>query len=328
MRPDVLIVGQGLAGSLLGWELERAGVAFAIADSPEATGATTAAAAGIVNPITGRRLVKTWRLDELLPLARATYQSMGQVLDTPLWREMRVRRIFADERERATLAAKRLTGELAPYLGSGDDTGCWFENAGCVDLAGLLTGLRARWQAKGTFAGWRVDPSAELGRYAWVIDCRGVGGAECASWGFVPWEFSKGEVLEVRAPGLAAGVILNRRHWLLPLGGERALVGATHEPAVRDRQPTPAGRDALEASAAVLAGNAVEVLAQRAGIRVNLPDKRPVAGPHPQVRGLGIVNGLGAKGVLFAPFLAQQWTAFLLRKADFLADVSVARFAA
>jgi glycine/D-amino acid oxidase-like deaminating enzyme len=73
MRADILIVGQGLAGTLLAWECERAGIAFAVADCGHAAAATSAAA-GIVNPITGRRLVKSWRIDDQLPLARAEYR--------------------------------------------------------------------------------------------------------------------------------------------------------------------------------------------------------------------------------------------------------------
>src|SRR6187551_2531961 len=123
MRADLLIVGQGLAGTLLAWECERAGIAFAIADRGHRAAATSAAA-GIVNPITGRRLVKSWRVDTLLPAARATYRELEKELGVSLWREMRVRRLWADERERALLARKRETGELAPYLESDDASGC------------------------------------------------------------------------------------------------------------------------------------------------------------------------------------------------------------
>ena len=55
MSPEILIVGQGLAGTLLAFELERAGVSFAIADAGH-EGAASSVAAGVINPITGRRL--------------------------------------------------------------------------------------------------------------------------------------------------------------------------------------------------------------------------------------------------------------------------------
>src|SRR4051812_47680871 len=98
MAPDILIVGQGLAGTLLAWELERAGISFAIADAGHELAASRLAA-GMINPITGRRFVKSVRIDEWLPLARESYRALEVALAVPLWRQMRIRRVFADEKE-------------------------------------------------------------------------------------------------------------------------------------------------------------------------------------------------------------------------------------
>lgn len=326
MSPEVLIVGQGLAGSLLGWELEKAGVRFAIADAGHAWSATAAAAAGIVNPITGRRLVKTWQAETLLPLARETYRELGETLAVPLWTPMRVRRLFADDRERATFATKARSGELTPFAGEGDADGFWIEDAARVDLRALLFGLRERWRRSGVLRAERVDVTAPCTGYTVTIDCTGLEGARGGAFGFVPWEFSKGEVLEIAIEGLAPGVVVNRRHWVMPVSATRAWVGATHEPGVVGREPTAAGRAVLEASARELVGKGFSVAGHFAGVRVNLPDKRPVAGRHPSHLGLGTINGLGAKGVMLAPWLARAWAAHLRGGAAFSGEVDVRRF--
>src|SRR5882757_9876638 len=138
MRAEILIVGQGLAGTLIAWEFERAGISFAIADAGH-TDAASRIAAGIINPITGRRLVKSWRIDELLPLARQSYREIEAALGLSLWREMRVRRLFADDRERRVTAEKQARHELSPYvIANADDDGCWIEGAARVDLPLLL----------------------------------------------------------------------------------------------------------------------------------------------------------------------------------------------
>jgi glycine/D-amino acid oxidase-like deaminating enzyme len=330
MRPDVLILGQGLAGTLLAWELEQAGIGFSLVD-PGPTAAATTAAAGIVNPITGRRLVKSWRIEALRPAARETYRALEAELGVSLWRDLRVRRRFADERERNTWRDKHARGELAPYAGAADDDGFWIEHAARVDLGSLLAAARARWRAAGRLRAESVatvDLARETVRHALVIDCTGQTAAAGGTFAFVPWEFSKGEVLELAVDGLDPEVVLNRRHWLVSVGPGAAWVGATHEPGARDPGPTPAARTALEASARELLGAAkpFAVTGQRAGIRVNLPDKRPVAGRHPQRPRLGLVNGLGAKGALWAPSLARQWVEHLKSAAPFDPAVDVARF--
>src|SRR5688500_10812036 len=112
MRADILIIGQGLAGTMLAWEFERAGSPFGIADGGRAN-ATTAAGGGIINPITGQRLVKSWRFETLMPAARTAYTELERALGVPLWREMRVHRFFAHQREREMWKDKSATGDFA-----------------------------------------------------------------------------------------------------------------------------------------------------------------------------------------------------------------------
>src|SRR3954466_3110780 len=149
MRADILIVGQGLAGTLLAWDLERAGIAFELADPGHETAASRVAA-GIVNPITGRRLVKSWRVEVMLPAAADVYREIEKKLAVAIWRDVRVRRLFADERERRVAAEKQARGELAPYaMTASDETGLWIEGAARVDVRTLLNATRAHWRVQG-----------------------------------------------------------------------------------------------------------------------------------------------------------------------------------
>jgi glycine/D-amino acid oxidase-like deaminating enzyme len=61
-------------------------------------------------------------------------------------------------------------------------------------------------------------------------------------------------------------------------------------------------------------------------VRVNLPDKRPVAGRHPEQARLGLINGLGSKGGLWAPFLARRWAEHLAAGRVFDEEIGVGRF--
>lgn len=327
-RPDILIVGQGLAGTLLAWEFEQAGIAFAIADGGHAA-AASAVAAGIINPITGRRLVKSWRYETLFPFARASYVALERVLEVKLWHDMRVRRWFADERERAVGSDPQRRAELADYIVATDEAGWWIGRATRVDLPALLQACRARWAAMGVLRPETVKLDREVGRYEVVIDCRGRAGAESGAFGFVPWEFSKGELLELAIDGLEPDVILNRRTWIAPVRPGAAMAGATHLPGVRDAAPSERGRATIEESVRGMleVGQTFTVTAHRAGVRVNLPDKRPVAGRHPANPRLGVINALGAKGALWAPMLARQWVNHLTEGVAFDADIDVRRFA-
>jgi glycine/D-amino acid oxidase-like deaminating enzyme len=127
--------------------------------------------------------------------------------------------------------------------------------------------------------------------------------------------------------GLDPDVILNRGHWVLPVGSGAARVGATHEPGNLAVTPTAAARAALEGSAAALLQRQFAVTGHEAGVRVNLPDRHPLAGRHPANPRLGRINGLGAKGALLAPMLARQWVQHLTEGVPFDPDVTETRFA-
>ena len=327
MRPDILIVGQGIAGTMLGWELEQAGISFAIVDDGHAHAATSIAA-GIVNPVTGRRLVKSWRYETQFPVARASYRAMEAALNETIWHDVRIRREFVDERERLTGSDPKRQAEVSAFLETADERGWWLRMAGRVDLPRLLAGMQERWRRGGQMRTESVKLSREIERHALVIDCRGVAGTDEAAFRFVPWEYSKGEMLALAIDGLESGVVLNRRIWVLPVEAGKAIAGATHEPGLRDVTPTRRGLDfVIEGLRLILPGVKYDITGQRAGVRVNLPDKHPVAGRHPEVSSLGVVNGLGAKGILWAPTLAKAWVEHLVHGRSFDTEYDVARFA-
>jgi len=50
----------------------------------------------------------------------------------------------------------------------------------------------------------------------------------------------------------------------------------------------------------------IEVIDHRAGIRPTVRDRRPLVGQHPRYNRLYVLNGFGSRGVMIAPYAAQQ----------------------
>ena len=94
---NILIIGQGIAGSCLAWELKRRGSEFTVADRPVAETASRVAA-GLVNPLTGRAFRPGWRQEECLAAAEAFYPETERELGgswwqkTPIFREVEIGR--------------------------------------------------------------------------------------------------------------------------------------------------------------------------------------------------------------------------------------------
>jgi glycine/D-amino acid oxidase-like deaminating enzyme len=329
---EIRIVGQGLAGTLLAWACESAGIRFRIID-PGHDSAASRVGAGIINPITGQRLVKSWRVDELLGPAEAMYRAVQHELGVPVVRRMRVLRVLRTAREREIFAAKRESGELAPYVQSlpGRDDAFVVAPAFHVDLPRLIHASRERWRQRGLLIE-RVATAAELaGDDIPVVAC--LGAAE-VSLGRVGLERVKGELLHLEplagslaeVPAAERDEIRNDGHWLLPLPDGAWAVGATYDRTATGLEPSLAAGELLRESARRLSqGGEPRVRAALAGWRTSARDLRPVAGWLPGQARAGVCNGLGSKGALLGPWLAQQWVGHLREARPFDPAVATGR---
>src|SRR5215831_5042312 len=97
-RVDFVVIGQGLAGTTLAWELRRRGFRVLVVDRE--AGGSSRIAAGLITPVTGKRLAKSWRWDELYPAALAFYRSLEAETGASFFHQRPSVRLFADEAER------------------------------------------------------------------------------------------------------------------------------------------------------------------------------------------------------------------------------------
>src|SRR4051812_4350518 len=96
--PEFTIVGQGLAGTALAWALLRRGRSVLVVDSEQ--GGSSRLAAGLITPVTGKRLAKSWRWDELYPAAATFYRAIEADTGVSFFHPRPAVRLFANEAER------------------------------------------------------------------------------------------------------------------------------------------------------------------------------------------------------------------------------------
>jgi glycine/D-amino acid oxidase-like deaminating enzyme len=80
---DYIIVGQGLVGTWMSYYAQKAGKSFIVINDPTIP-SSTAVASGVINPVTGRRIVQTWMIETLLPYAVNAYAAIQTKLNIPI----------------------------------------------------------------------------------------------------------------------------------------------------------------------------------------------------------------------------------------------------
>lgn len=318
MSLPIHIVGQGIAGSMLAWQCERAGIDFKIFDRGHATAASRVGA-GLVSPLTGKRLAPTWRFADWRDEVLATYRALESELNVPLVREMRIRRFFRDQAQRELFEKRREKPEVGHWVESLDDEGLWLRGALQVETGTLIAALRQRWSATGQL----VEGSFEAMTEAPVIWCVG---AEAMPIDGIPWEPSRGELITGALPGLAENVVLNDGKWLFPIPGGGVRVGSTFDRKDLEVRCTEEGKRELTEAAERLTGRPIANVQGDAGLRVTVPDRRPMVGWVNESHSIGVFAGLAAKGALWAPALARQWVADGLAGAELEPEVRATRF--
>ena len=96
--PEFTIVGQGLAGTAAGLGTPARGRNVLVVDSDR--GGASRLAAGLITPVTGKRLAKSWRWDELYPAACAFYRTIEAETGASFFHQRPAVRLFANEAER------------------------------------------------------------------------------------------------------------------------------------------------------------------------------------------------------------------------------------
>ena len=113
---DFLIVGQGIAGSLLAWRLAQRGASVTLIDSGDAH-AGSRVAPGVINPLAGRKLKPTWRVVEQLPVALQFYRDLESASGERFFHPTKIIRVVKDARQRKELDKRLDEPESLEFIG-------------------------------------------------------------------------------------------------------------------------------------------------------------------------------------------------------------------
>jgi glycine/D-amino acid oxidase-like deaminating enzyme len=346
MQVDYLIIGQGICGTMLSWFLHKEGKTFLIIDDNNEN-ASSKVAAGVVNPVTGRRYAYTWMIDEIMPFAVQCYEEMGKYFDTQFVFKKSIIDFFPSPQMRNAFI-DRLT-EDDTYLHSypdqnhfnqyfNHDFGCGEINpAYTVHLQLLISSWRKKLlelnalkeekfdvkelKIENDFISYQ-DTTAQK-----IIFCDGTDGANNPWFQMLPYAPNKGEALIIECNELTTEHIFKKSLALVPLPQENIYwLGSNYQWEFENDQPS---QQFYQHATSVLNGwlkKPYKVLTHKAAVRPATLERRPFVGFHPQFQNVGILNGMGTKGTSLAPFFAHQLMQHLVYNFPIAPEADVHRF--
>lgn len=346
MHIDFLIIGQGIAGTFLSWYLHQQGKSFLVIDNKEPN-ASSRLAAGVINPVTGRRLVTVWRVDEVLPFAWKAYQEIGHELEITAIFQRSIIDFFPNPFMRESFLQKIQTGD--PYVHAYPEQNHFnpFFNyeLGCGEIRPVYTAnpdqLLPAWRQELAsqqrlleenfeIADLKVHPEGISYKNITaqkIIFCDGAAGFENPFFKLLPFAPNKGEALVVEIPGLPNQHVYKKSMTLVPMATQDIFwVGASYLWDFKHAHPTTEFRERTEQVLKEWLKLPFRTVEHRAGLRPATLERRPFVGFHPAHPAVGILNGMGTKGYSLAPFFANQLVNHLCNGDPIAPDADVARF--
>ena len=346
INADVLIVGQGIVGTVLAHTLIKHEKSVIIIDDPKLS-SSSRVSAGLFNPVVFKRLTQSWKVDELIDLLVPFYKESEKLFGEKLLFDQKILKIFSEEQER-TLWEKKMKEEVGKYLlPVSDEPIKEFADmpfghasvlgAGYLNVQKFLSLSRKYFlenkmmrdeifepkKMKITEGGISYDDGIIAKK---IIYCEGYKGMSNPYFNWIPFKRAKGELLTVKIKNYHFVQVINKAVFVAPLGNDLYRVGSTFVWDTINDDPTEEGKAKLTESLRKVVGDNFEIIDHKAGVRPSISDRRPVLGMHPEHEQLVIFNGMGSKGVMLSPYFAEHLVQHLYEGKELNREVDIRRF--
>lgn len=342
---DYIIVGSGLAGISFSETLLNSNKSFCVFNTNK--NASTKVAAGLYNSVILKRFNLVWKALEQINLLPQFYGNIEQKTNVILDYNLEVRKRFTsteDQNEWFVAADKQ---KLETFLdaqiisNSNENVNAPFGfgkvlQTGYVDVSLLYDVYQLYLEDLGLFQNEVFDYDnliMHLDGFEYngikaknIVFAEGFGLHQNPFFNFLPLDGTKGELLKIHAPNLKLDYCLNSSLFILPIGNDNYKVAATYNWTDKDSLPTEEGKKELLDKLDAIINCEYTVLEHFAGVRPTVLDRRPLVGEHPIHKSMYILNGLGTRGVMLGPYLAQLLFDSIENKTELDPQVDIIRF--
>jgi glycine oxidase len=323
---EVIIVGQGIAGSALALELEKKGIDFIILD-PNHYGSSSMAAAGTINPITGRNYVKSWIFEDLKPVFKHTYSQLNEAPGEEFYKDLPIYRSLHSIKEENMWLSRKEDTQYDEYLDFHTSSDAFkgiinlpqsfgeIKGSHQVQLRALLPYLQKKWASQQKLINQDFDYNLlqiqENGvtykdlQAEKIVFCEGHRVVHNPFFNHLPFDPVKGEALIIHLKE-GFNVSLRDKIFITPIGHDLYWCGANYAWQYADHLPSKEGFDFVKSTLDQILLQPYEIVDHWAGIRPATKSRRPIIAQHEVHNPLFIFNGLGTKGSSLAPYFAER----------------------
>ncbi len=330
MKVDYIIVGCGLAGISFCEKLKAHNKSFIVFDDNSQQ--SSIVAGGLYNPVTLKRFTPVWKSEEQLAIALPTYNNIANNLGVNLDFKIPVKRRFTSLEEQNNWFEASDKEGLKPFINTeliennNSKIDAPFKlgevfSTGRLDTKLLVKSyknylIKNDWLINEAFNYSALNFQQDQINYKHInanqiVFAEGFGIKQNPFFNQLPLGGTKGQLLTIHAPDLKLDYVLKSSVFVIPLGNDMYRVGSTYEQKDKTNTITQEARQMLLDKLKSFVNCDFEVITQVAGIRPTVKDRKPLVGRHQTQQNVYLFNGLGSRGVMIAPYVANQLFNFI-----------------
>ncbi len=321
---DYIVVGAGLAGITFCEHLRANNKSFMVYDN--ASQQSSIVAAGLYNPVVLKRFTPVWKAKEQLELSLPVYRKIEERLNIKLDYKLKIfRRFVSVEEQNQWFTATdhpQLEHYLSttiikndnPYIDANYGYGEVFE-AGRLDTDTLIKTYKADLKNEGRLREQKFEYNKlnieehqifyEDIEAKHIVFAEGFGLKKNPFFGDLPLNGTKGEVITIKAEALQLKYAVKSSVFIIPTGNDEYTVGSTYNWEDKSNHPTEEGKNELTTKLETFLKCDYKIVDHKAGVRPTVKDRRPLTGSHDTHKNLHVLNGMGTRGVMIAPYAAR-----------------------
>lgn len=342
---DFIIVGSGLAGVSFANIALEAGKKIFVFDNQSQPSSTVAG--GMYNPVVLKRFTEIWKAQEQVDICQDFYPKLEEKLEVKFDYPLQLLRKFASIEEQNNWFVACDKPSLSPFLNSkinydsllSIDSSFGFGEVFCsgyLDIKTLVTSYQDFLKNINCFSSETFNYNSLIIETDYVqymevkarsiIFAEGFGLHQNPFFNDLPLDGTKGELLHIKAPNLKLDKIVKSGVFILPIGNDIYKVGATYDWKDKTNLPTEAGKTELVEKLKEVINCDFEIIEHLAGVRPTVNDRRPLVGTHYTYKRLHVLNGLGTRGVMLAPYLALNLFNYLENNIELEDEINIDRY--
>lgn len=322
----ILIIGGGLAAFSLGKILFEKGISFKIYKNK--TLSASSISSGIINPISGRNFVLSWKYFDFLEKAKSFYQISNNSFISPITIEKYVEDPIIFSNLQLSIDEKKDWIEII------DHEKILIKNSYQVAVPNFLEKLETLFLSTGNliyenFEYEYINTSLNSYKditYKAILFAEGIGVLNNPYFKNLPFAPNRGEALEIKSLTFNLDKVIHKGKFICRFK-DHYWVGSTFDRVSIEEplQTLKAKKDLIEKSDAFFHDNSYEIINHLGAFRTTTHDRRPFVDVHSSFSNLYIFNGFGTKGVSLIPYFANELIDNILQNTPISEDVKIQR---